>query len=196
LLDAKTLFNQTGSSTQVHGMTDESRYRTEEPHEEEKERTGLLKPLPEAERSRPSGRASPVVKLLGIPMKEKNRDLLIMFLMPILVAIIDTNVYALVVIDVLGDDALYVFVLPALAAIPIGLVSSQVGRALISAFLTALFFIVFFMMFLINPGLVAPDMDVGSLFLSGMVITVMYFLFTVFASLLGCFVGILLREFF
>jgi len=177
-------------------MTDESRYRTEEPNGEEKERTGLLKPLPEVDKGRPSGKASPVVRMLGIPMKEKNRDLLMMFLMPILVALIDTNIYAAIVIDVLDDDALYVFVLPALAAIPIGVVSSQVGRALISAFLTALFFIVFFILFLINPGLAAPDMDLGSMFLSGMVITVMYFLFTVFASLLGCFVGILLREFF
>lgn len=196
MLNAKALFNQTVSPGSVHRMTDESRYRTEEPREEEKERTGLLRPLPETGKGRPLAKPSPVVRFLGIPMKEKSRDLLIMFLMPILVAVIDTNIYAAIVIDVLDDDALYVFVLPALAAIPIGLVSSQVGRALISAFLTALFFMIFFMMFLINPGLVAPDMDIGSMFLSGMVITVMYFLFTVFASLLGCFAGILLREFF
>ncbi len=172
---------------------DESKIRVEEPRKDEEKR-GLLKPLPSTEPAATS-HGVPRVKFLGITMIEKKRDLLVAILMPFLVAIVDTSLYALVVINVLPDDALYIFALPALMSITIGLVVSQASKAALSAFLTAVFFLALFVLFLVAPGFAVPEVGIGDFFFAGMVLGAIYFLFVVFASLVGTLVGVVLREF-
>ncbi|RLI58402.1 MAG: hypothetical protein DRO93_09930 [Candidatus Thorarchaeota archaeon] len=174
---------------------DESKYRVERPEDTETEKKGLFRPLPE-EAPVPIHRRKPTVQFLGMAMPEDRRDLIVMFLMPVLAAIIDTSVYAAVMVQWLPDSALYMFVLPVLAAAPIGMTASQLKNALVSGILAAVFFVVFFILFLISPSFMAPDIGLADFFVSSVVIAFVYFLFVTLASLLGCFVGILLREFF
>ncbi|TFF95206.1 hypothetical protein EU546_03715 [Candidatus Thorarchaeota archaeon] len=177
-------------------MPEEDRYRVEEPDEEEKrEKRGLLRPLPEVQR-RTSRTGVPMVRFLGIEMQEDHRDILVALLMPVLVGLIDASIYAQIIIDVFTDEALFVFFLPMLAAIPIGLTIPQAGRALLSAFLTAIAFVVFFLLFLITPGLLVPEVGIGEFLVSGGVVSAIYFLFVVLASMLGSVIGIVMREFF
>ncbi|TFG10261.1 hypothetical protein EU538_02485 [Candidatus Thorarchaeota archaeon] len=177
-------------------MSEEDRYRVESPEEEEKkEKRGLLRPLPKVEQQTTS-KGVPIVNFLGLKMEENRRDLLVSILMPILVAIIDASIYAQIIIDVFTDEALFVFFLPMLAAIPIGLTVPQAGKALLSGFLAAIFFVVFFLLFLITPGLLVPEVGIGEFLVSGGVVSAIYFLFVVMASLLGVVIGIVIREFF
>ncbi|MHA1246618.1 MAG: hypothetical protein ACTSPE_04770 [Candidatus Thorarchaeota archaeon] len=174
---------------------DESKYRVERPEEQETEKKGLFRPLPE-EAPAPIRPKKPTVQFLGIEMPEDERDLIVMFLMPILAAIIDTSIYAAVMVQWLPDSALYMFALPVLAAAPIGMTASQLKNTLVSGILAAVFFVIFFILFLTSPSLMAPDIALADFFVSSVVIAFVYFLFVTLASLLGCFVGILLREFF
>jgi hypothetical protein len=175
-------------------MEEETKYRVEDP-EEDKEKPGIMKPLPDPSRGDIPGRKVPIVKFLGITMRESRRDLLVLLLIPLLVAIIDANIYALVVIDVLEDTAFYVFTIPALAAIPIGLIIPQTGRALLGAFMAGVFFVVVFLLFLTSPSFMTST-PFGDFFISGMIISMIYLLFVIFASLIGTLVGIIIREFF
>ncbi len=177
-------------------MAEEDRYRVEAPDDEqEKEKKGLFRPLPTTETKVP-GKGVPMVRFLGIEMQERHRDILLVIMMPILVGIIDAAVYAQVVIDVFPDDALFVFVIPMLAAVPVGLTIPQAGRALLSAFVSAVAFVCFFLLFLITPGLLVPEVGIGEFLVSGGVVSAIYFLFVVMASLLGTLIGIIAREFF
>lgn len=181
-------------------MADEEKYRVETPEDtdEHEEKKGLFRPLPQTEREfkRVVGkRPQPVVKLLGVSMYEKNRDLLLILLMPVLTALIDTSIYSFITISAWENSATYLFFIPALVAIPIGLVISETGPALVSAFLSALFFMVFFVVFLSTPGIMVPDLGFSNFVISGIALTVGYFMFIVVASLLGTVIGTILREF-
>jgi hypothetical protein len=195
LLRAKALFKPLATLQSVREMSDETKYRTEPPEQDESEKTGLLRPLPTAPTSVRPAKVHPIVNFLGISMRENRRDLLVLFLVPLLAAIIDANVYAAVVIGILDDSVVYIFGIPALTAIPIGLTSSQASRALIGAILAALFLAIIFLMFLMSPALLSFQQDIGSYFVSGMLLVIIYSILSVFASLLGSFIGILIREF-
>ena len=175
-------------------MEEETKYRVEAPEEDE-EKPGILKPLPDGSRQVTAGRKVPMVNFLGVTMRESHRDVLVLLLIPFLVAVIDANIYAMVVIDVLEDTALYMFTIPALAAIPIGLIIPQTGRALLGAFMTGVFFVIVFLVFLTSP-VSLTDISFGDFFISGLIISMIYLLFVIFASLLGTLGGIIIREFF
>ncbi|MHA1959454.1 MAG: hypothetical protein ACW99U_04450 [Candidatus Thorarchaeota archaeon] len=178
---------------------DEEKYRVEETSETEEQKLGILKPLPSAEGPDNieviDGRSVPMVRFLGIRMRESRKDLLVMFLVPLMIAIVDANIYGLVVTDVLEESAIYLFVFPLIAAIPVGLVIPQTSRALFGAFMTALFFVGFFFLFLASPAFIAPDLDAGSFIVSGFVLASIYLLFVITASLVGTMIGVITREF-
>ncbi len=180
-------------------MEDESKFRVEAPEEEEKEKKGLFRPLPETAPSPTvtiKGKVEPIVKLLGISMTEKRRDLIVMILMPLLVGLIDAAMYSEIMVLRIEAAAFYTFVIPMIAAIPVGLVVGRTSQSLIAALLTTLFFMAFLVLFLVSPALVWPAFDVGQFFLSGMVIAAVYVLLVVLASLMGALIGAVIREFF
>lgn len=177
-------------------MAEESKYRVETPDEdEEPEKKGFLRPLPSAPAPVASDGTGPITVFLGITMREKVRDMLVLILIPALVAVIDVNIYASVMIGNLPDSTIYLFALPALAAIPVGLTAGHTSHALIGGIITSIFFAITLLLFLISPGIVAPEMGIGSFFISGMMLTAIYVLFIVLASMLGALLGSLLREF-
>jgi hypothetical protein len=188
------------NSDSVAKMADEDKYRVEAPEEEEKkEKKGFFRPLPQVEkeyRAAPGKRPQPIVKLLGISMYERNRDLVLIVLMPLLTAIIDTAIYSFVTMSVWESTAIYLFFVPALAAIPIGLVVSKTGHALIGSFLSAIFFMIIFVLFLTAPALMLPQLGLSNFLINGIALTVGYFVLVVVASLMGAVIGTVLREFF
>ncbi len=133
-------------------MTDEEKFRIEEPEEKdpEQEKKGFYRPLPKTEKKTKikDGKAQPIVKFLGISMYEKNRDILVLILMPMLSAIINTSIYSFVTLSLWEDSSTYLFFVPVIVAIPIGLVIADTGKALIGGLLSSIFFVVFFVLFL------------------------------------------------
>ncbi len=202
LRDAKTLFNdQTDSQESVALMANEEKYRIETPDEEEEpeEKKGFFRPLPTKEEPRyidKNGRPQPIVKLLGVSMTEKRKDLLMLLLIPALVAIIDTSFYSFILISVVESSTTTLFVIPAIVAIPIGLTSPDAGKALVSGFIGAIFFLIFFIAFLASPGLVLPELGIDSLIFSAVAVAIVYFILMTTATILGSVIGALLREFF
>lgn len=202
LRDAKTLFNsQAHSQDSVVLMANEEKYRIETPEEEEEpeEKKGLLRPLPTREGPRyidKDGRPQPVVRLLGVSMPERRKDLLMLVLIPALVGIIDTTIYSFVVTATWENSATYLFFIPIIVAIPIGLTSAEVGNALIGGFLGAVFFLIFFVTFLASPGIVVPEIGIASFIISGIALSMVYFILMTLATLVGTVIGILMREFF
>jgi hypothetical protein len=184
---------------QMAKMTDEEKYRVESPEEEEQiEKKGLFRPLPETQQKYKivdGKRPQPIVKLLGISMYEKNRDIVLLLLMPLFTALVDTAIYSFVTTSVWENSATYLFFIPALAAIPIGLVLSETGQALIGGFLSSIFFMIFFIIFLTSPAFMVPDLGLSDFLISGIALTVGYFMFIVVASLLGVIIGTIVREF-
>jgi hypothetical protein len=181
-------------------MADEEKYRLEEPEQDDKpveEKKGLFRPLPEKEQKTimKDGRPQPIVKFLGISMFEKRRDLLVIILMPILTAIINVTIYSFVTMSIVDSSATYLFFLPVIAAIPIGLVVAETGPALISGFLSSIFFLVFFVIFLSSPALLVPEFNIADFIVSGIALSVAYYLFIVVAGLLGAVIGTIVREF-
>ena len=181
-------------------MADEEKYRLEEPDEikPEEEKKGLFRPLPTAVEKKTKmkgGKPQPVVKFLGISMYEDKRELLVLLLIPFLVALTDVAIYSFVTVNIWESSATFLFFLPALAAIPIGLILSDTGRALIGAFVCSAFFLVMFIIFLTTPALLAPDLGIGNFIASGITISFGYFVMIVVASLLGSVVGTIAREF-
>jgi hypothetical protein len=178
-------------------MEDESKFRVESPDQEEKEKTGLLKPLPETTEPLPSParKAEPIVKFLGISMSERHRDRLLMILIPMLAGLIDAAIFSQIVVVRLESSVLYTFVLPLVVAIPIGLVIGRTNQTIFAALLATVFFVVFFMLFLVSPALIWPALDIGLFLLNGVVVAVVYMLLVVFGSLFGALIGTLLREF-
>jgi len=181
-------------------MTNEEKFRLEDPEKEEEpveEKKGLFRPLPQAETKTrvKDGRPQPVVKFLGISMFEKNRDILVIILMPILTAIINSTVFSYITLSLVESNATYLFFIPVLAAIPIGLVVSETGPALVSGFLSSIFFLVFFIFFLTTPAFYAPELGVSNFLISGIALSIAYYLFIVVAGLLGSVIGTIAREF-
>jgi hypothetical protein len=178
-------------------MEDETKYRVEAPDEQE-EKKGFLRPLPEPDQlprtyNRKKGA---ITKLLGITMYERTRDIIVLFLIPCLVAIIDTNIYALVIIDQLPNSVLYLFAVPAIAAVPIGLTAGKTSFALFGGIVVAFFFAVFLTVFFASPVFFVPDLPLGDFVVPGLVLAAVYSLLVVFGSLLGSLAGALIREFF
>ncbi|MHA1926148.1 MAG: hypothetical protein ACW974_09560, partial [Candidatus Thorarchaeota archaeon] len=167
-------------------MEEESKFRVEAPEQDEKERTGLFKPLPDTTKPTTSrkGKVEPIVKLLGVSMTERRRDRLVMILMPILAGLIDAYVYSEIVVFRVDSTAFTTLVIPFLVAIPVGLVVERTSQSLIAALLATFFFLVFFMFFLVSPALVWPGFDLGEWFLNGLVVSGVYFLLVVLATLL------------
>ncbi len=182
-------------------MDEESKYRVEKEDEElggEQERKGFLRPLPEPEATPKTERRGKgaVTKLLGITMYEKTRDALIILVMPLFVGLIDANLYALVIIDVLPDSTLYLFVIPAVAAIPVGLTAGKTSHGLFGGIICAIYFVIFLELFFITPAIMAPDAPFGEFFFAGLWLSFVYIFFVIFASLLGALIGAISREFF
>ncbi len=178
-------------------MDEESKYRTEEPSETiEEEKTGFLRPLPQAPTPvESSGPGRPITSFLGITMLQRTRDRIVLLFIPMLVALFDANIFSLVIIQTLEESTIYMFVLPMLAAILIGLSTGHTAHSIFGGIFAAVFFFVFFMLFLISPGFAAPDVGPGEFFTSGLVVSSIYFLFVIIASLLGSIIGTLIREF-
>ncbi|MGQ4911043.1 MAG: hypothetical protein ACP6KW_02650 [Candidatus Thorarchaeota archaeon] len=179
-------------------MASEDKIRTEEPEErEEPEKKGLFRPLPETEKrfSKGQGRPQPVVRLLGKEMYEKTRDNILLILMPLLVALINTAIYSAVTVRVLESSSTYLFFIPAVIALPIGLTAADTGKALIGGFLASIFFIVFYILFLSSPALVTPELGLISFLLSAVALSMVYFVMMILATLLGSVVGTILKEF-
>ncbi len=185
----------------AHSMDEEIKYRVEKEDEPEtkttKRKSVFFEPLPESKKAViGEGKNKAITTLLGITMYERTRDILVLILVPLSVALIDANLYALVVIDVLPDSTIYLFVLPALAAIPIGLTAGKTSHGAIGGIVCTVFFLIFLELFFITPAFMAPDAPFGEFVLAGLWINFVYMFFLVFASLLGSLVGTLLREFF
>ena len=180
-------------------MADEEKFRLEEPEQkgEDDEKKGLFRPLPTVEKETKikEGRPQPVVKLFGVSMYENQRELLVLILIPLLVAIIDVAIYSFVTINVWESSSTYYFFLPAVAAIPIGLVVSETGKALIGGFLCSLFFMVIFIVFLTIPAFLSPGLGIANFIVSGLTISLGYFIMIIVSSLLGSVIGTVLREF-
>ena len=185
----------------VAKMTNEEKFRLEDPEQEEEtqveEKKGLFRPLPPTETKTrvKDGRPQPVVKFLGISMFERRRDILVIILMPIMTAIINACVFSFVTLSILETSATFLFFIPVVAAIPIGLVVSETGPALVSGFLSSLFFMAFFVLFLTIPAFYAPELGIGNFIFSGIALSIAYYLFVVVAGLLGAVIGTIMREF-
>jgi hypothetical protein len=172
-------------------MDEEEKYRLEEA-DEEKPKTGIAKPLPQ----KPKRGGKAIVNFLGFSIAENRRDMIVFIITPIITALVDAAIYARITTDMLPDSQIYIFAIPMLAAIPIGLLLHRAGRALIGGFLSAVYFAIIYILFLVSPAFYDPNTGVGDFFISAGAITAGYFFFVTMASLLGAFVGLLLREFF
>ncbi len=182
-------------------MANEEKYRVETPEEEEKpeEKKGLLKPLPTREEPQyidKDGRPQPIVKVLGVSMPEKRKDLLMMTLIPALVGLIDTTIYSFIITGTFESSATYLFFVPIIVAIPIGLTAAEAGRALVSSLFGAIFFMIFFIIFLASPGLYVPELGIGSFLLSALTLSIAYFILIIVSTFLGTVFGVIIREFF
>jgi len=179
-------------------MTDEEKFRLEEPEDNASERKkGFFRPLPKTEQKTrvKDGKPQPVVKFLGISMYEKNRDRLVMILMPMLTAIINVTIYSYVTLSIWESSATFLFFIPVIAAIPIGLVIAETGPALIGGFLSSFFFFIFFITFLTFPAIMTPGLGVADFLISGIALSVAYFIMIIVAGLLGSVIGTIIREF-
>jgi hypothetical protein len=182
-------------------MANEEKYRIEAPEEEEEheEKTGLMRPLPTVEQPMyigKDGRPQPIVKVLGVSMPEKRKDNLMMLLIPALIGLIDATVCSFVVTARFENSATFLFFIPIIIAVPIGLTASEAGNALISGLLGAVFFLVFFIVFLSSPGIILPELGVGNFLVSAFAFSIAFFILMVLATLLGSVIGIIIREFF
>jgi len=178
-------------------MNEETKYRVEDPDQVEDELPGIMKPLPptpEARRGRRK-RPVPIVKFLGVTMKETSRDNLLFIMVPLLVGLMDANVYSWIIVMVLEESSIYMFLIPLFAAIPVGLLMPNTGKAIGGALLACIFFAIFTVAFLVAPGFYSPSGDIFYYFMSAIVVTTVYGFFVLLASLLGSIIGMLLREF-
>ncbi|MFX1560264.1 MAG: hypothetical protein ACFFBL_06735 [Promethearchaeota archaeon] len=181
-------------------MAEEEKIRVETPEGEEKpeEKKGLLRPLPTREGPKHTdkdGRPQPIVSLLGISIPEKRRDLLMLIMIPALVGIIDTTLFSYVFTHSLPNNATYVFFIPIIIAIPIGLTASEAGSALVGSFLGAVFFFIFHIAFLSSPALMIPDLGLGTFVFNAIALSIVNFILVTVATLLGTVIGVILHEF-
>ena len=182
----------------VRKMDEETKYRVEDPSQDEDDRPGIMKPLPQAPESRRDRkkRPVPIVTLLGMTMKETSRDNLLFIIVPLLVGLIDANIFSWIIVSILEESSIYMFLLPLFAAIPVGLIMPNTERAIGGALLVSVFFAIFIVAFLMAPGLYSQSGDIGYYFMSALVVTSVYIIFVSLSSLLGSIAGMLLREFF
>ena len=129
-------------------------------------------------------------------MYEKNRDLILLVLMPLLTAFINVTIFSFVTVRVLENSATYMFFIPALTAIPIGLTIPETGRALIGGALASIFFLLLYIVFLAAPGILVPGLGIGDFLISAIALSVVPFILMMLATLLGSIVGTIMREFF
>lgn len=182
----------------VRQMDEETKYRVEDPSQDEDDLPGIMKPLPQAPETRRDRRKRPVpiVKFLGMTMKETSRDNLLFIMVPLLVGLIDANIFSWIIVSILEESSIYMFLLPLFAAIPVGLVMPNTGRTIGGALLVSLFFAIFIVAFLIAPNVLLQAGEIGYYFMNALIVTSVYIIFVSLASLLGSIVGMLLREFF
>ena len=181
-------------------MADEEKIRVEtiEDEEDTEHKKGLFRPLPTREEQKyvtVGDRPQPIVRVLGVSMREKRKDLLMLILIPALVALIDTTIYSFVITVQVQNSATFLFLLPAIAAIPIGLTSSEASNALVGAFIADLFFLLFLVSFLAIPGLFIPTIGIGGIIVSSIAISIGYFILVILATFLGSIIGIIMHEF-
>ena len=88
------------------------------------------------------------------------------------------------------------FLLPLFAAIPVGLIMPNTGRAIGGAILVSVFFALFIVAFLIAPVVFSQSANIGYYFMNALIVTSVYIIFVSLSSLLGSIAGVLLREFF
>ena len=178
-------------------MDEETKYRVEDPDQVEDEMPGIMKPLPSSpETRRKRGkRPVPIVKFFGVTMKETSRDNLLLIMIPLLVALIDANVFSWIIVGILEESSVYMFVIPLFAAIPVGLLMANTGRTIGGAVLTAIFFAVLIVGFIVIPSSFLQPASLADFLLSATVVASVYVLFVFLASLLGSIAGMLLREF-
>ena len=177
---------------------DEEKYRVEpaDEHEDRHVPSAFLRPLPEARDQAHTGRTgTPYVRFFGREMPEYRRDLIVALLVPLFAALVDAAVVALVFIEVLDDNALYTFVVPLLAAVPLGLSQERMQFALLSAFLTVLYFGLLMVLFFVSPAFVVPGSNLVEYLTPAFVVSAVYGMFAVVASVLGAFLGMVIREF-
>lgn len=179
-------------------MDEETKYRVEEPSQDEDDRPGIMKPLPQAPESRRDRkkRPVPIVTFLGMTMKETSRDNLLFIIVPLLVGLIDANIFSWIIVSILEESSIYMFLLPLFAAIPVGLMMPNTGRTLGGALLVPVFFGIFIVAFLIAPSIYSQSGDIGYYIMNALVVTSVYLIFVTLSSLLGSIAGMLLREFF
>lgn len=180
-------------------MADEEKFRIEEPEERqpETEKKGLYRPLPTTDKKSmmKEGRPQPIVKFLGITMYENQREFVVLLLMPFLAALINVSIYSFVTVNLWESSSTFLFFIPILVALPIGLVISETGKALIGGFLCSLFFIIIFIIFLTTPAILSPELGIGNFIATGITLSFGYFILIVVASLLGSVIGSIIREF-
>lgn len=182
-------------------MADEEKIRTETPEEEEEgedQRKGLFRPLPTREEPKyvkVGNRPEPIVRVLGVSMREKRKELLMLILIPALVALIDTTIYSFVITVQVQNSPTFLFLLPVIAAIPIGLTSPEASNSLLGAFITDVFFLLFLVTFLSYPGLFIPTIGIGGIIVSSIAISIGYFILVILATFLGSIIGIIMHEF-
>ncbi len=178
-------------------MDEETKYRVEDPGQVDDEQPSIMKPLPPAPKAHRERRKRPVpiIKFLGVTMKETSRDNLLFIMVPLLVGLMDANIYSWIIVGILEESSIYMFVLPLFAAIPVGLLMPNIGRAIGGAILASIFFATFVVAFFIAPGFYSQSGNIGDFLMSAAVVTMVYVVFVSLASLLGSIVGMLLREF-
>ena len=181
-------------------MADEEKIRVETPEDDEKpeEKKGFLRPLPTREEPQytdKDGRPQPIVKLFGISMPEKRRDLLMLLMIPAFVGLIDATLYSHIFTHHLPANATYVFFIPVIIAIPIGLTAPDAGRALVGGFFGALFYLLIYIIFLSSPALFVPELGIANLVINAIALSIVYFLLMTLATILGAVIGTILREF-
>ena len=128
-------------------------------------------------------------------MYENQRELIVVILMPFLAALIDVGIFSFVEVNRLGSSSTYLFFLPAIAAIPIGLVVAETGKSLIGGFLCSIYFVIIYIVFLTTPALLSPNLEIGGFIIGGISFSIGYFVLVSVASILGSVIGTIIREF-
>jgi hypothetical protein len=179
-------------------MEDEEKYRVESTEEETTEKKGLMKPLPQPPSVRKKTKQpTPIVTFFGISMSEKRKNQFLVLFIPLMAAVIDTNIMAYIFVNILDVDVILFFVISLIIAIPVGLTQSNAGHAVIGALLNSIFFMIFFIIFLISPSIIAPSMvSMGEFLIAGVITAIGYFVLNLPAAILGSFFGQIVKELF
>jgi hypothetical protein len=177
-------------------MEEDERYRVESPDEKEKSEHSLAKPLPITQEPITIGKkATPIVTFLGISMKEKRKEWILMVLIPALVGVIDCAVLMYQVVFFGVINAGFFIIVCFTMSLPVGILQPTSGRALTSGFLNSLFFCIFSLLFLTSPALYAPFViPYVEVFITAMLLIVGYFVIALPSCILGSYFGHIIRE--